>query len=843
MAANPKNPYRLSDDVLPRAYRLVLAPDLDAASFSGTVEIDLDLMTTVTEIVLNAVDLDIGEALVVSAEGVSLSADVALAAETERATLTLPEPLSAGSAVLRMEFTGTLNDQLVGFYRSTFVDPDGVTRTIATTQMEATDARRAFPCFDEPAKKASFAITLIVPEALAAYSNSPVISEDPLGDGRKSVAFAPTMVMSTYLVAFVVGPFQETEALDVDGVPVRVIYPPGKAELAPFALEVAAHSLRYFSNYFDLPYPGDKLDLVAIPDFAFGAMENLGCVTFRETALLVDPATASRNEVERVVDVVAHEIAHMWFGDLVTMDWWEGIWLNEAFATFMEVKCTDAFRPQWQRWVSFGIEREMAMATDGLHSTRPIEFEVVSPADARGMFDILTYQKGGSVLRMMEQYLGEETFRDGIRHYLRRHAYANTVTRDLWEALESVSNAPVGDIMDTWILQGGHPILTVEGGVVSQSPFSYGAAEGESAIGDRWQVPLMTRGLHDNSVRSTILTGEPLELAPGTVINAGGWGVYRSSYASEELRQIAGELASLSPLERATLVADTWAAVLAGQRSLGDFFTLAKGLDTSIEPATWSTVTAALSMVSRVIEDQDRPLLAQLTRRLFAELHAKLGWEPRSGEDERAPTLRATVLTALGTIGADEAVRAEALARFEQGEVQGDLADAIVAIVGDLARPQDFDELFARFKRAKDPQSEHRYAMGLTGFASEPLCARAFELCLSDEVRTQDAPYLVASLLTNRVGGPRVFELLSQHWDESLARFPEHAHSRMVSGVSRMISSRPTAEAVEAFVEAHPLESGQRSVLQAVERMRIGLRFGERVRPGLAMAMDELLEE
>jgi puromycin-sensitive aminopeptidase len=841
MAHEPENPYRLSNDVLPQAYRLVLAPDLKNATFAGTVEIDLSIAHAVDAVVLNAVELTIADAALVRHDGTTSACSVTFDLETERAIFTTGSLIEPGNAVLRMTFEGILNDQLVGFYRSTFVDPDGVTQTIATSQMEATDARRAFPCFDEPSKKATFTITLIVPEHLAAYSNSPVVSEERPGDGTRVVAFAPTMVMSTYLVAFVVGPFEETAAIDVDGVPVRIIYPPGKGDLAPFALEVAAHSLRYFTNYFNIPYPGDKLDLVAIPDFAFGAMENLGCVTFRETALLVDPATASRNEVERVVDVIAHEIAHMWFGDLVTMGWWEGIWLNEAFATFMEIKCTDAFRPAWHRWVSFGIEREMAMATDGLHTTRPIEFDVISPADARGMFDILTYQKGGSVLRMLEQFLGEETFRDGIRSYLQIHAYGNTVTGDLWDALESVSVHPVRTIMDTWILQGGHPVVTVEDGTVSQTSFAYGEASGESAIGDTWLVPLMTRPLGSEAVTTDILGRDQKAIAANTVVNAGGWGVYRTSYGRQELATIAQHLDQLDALERATLVADTWAATLAGHRTLSDFLTLANGLGGEIEPATWTVVAGALGTVSRFVSDEDRPLLEQVTKKLFTGLFGALGWEAADGEDEQAPTLRSIALSSLGTIGADESIRSEALTRFHNGHVQGDVADAIVAIVGDVASEQDFDECLRRYHDAPDPQSEQRYLFGLTAFTSADLSERAFALSCSDEVRSQDAPYVVSALLANRLGGPSVFEELAKNWADCLARFTNDAHSRMLSGVARMISSPITSERVTTFLAEHPIHSGQRTVDQAIERMWVGVTFAERERPQLRRTLEGFL--
>ena len=357
--------------------------------------------------------------------------------------------------------------------------------------------------------------------------------------------------MSTYLVAFVVGPLEATEPVDVDGVPLRIVHPPGKAHLTPFALEVGAHALRFFTEYFGIPYPADKLDLVAIPDFAFGAMENLGCVTFRESALLVDPAQAARTELERVADVVCHEIAHMWFGDLVTMKWWNGIWLNEAFATFMEVLAVDAFRPEWQRWVSFGVEREAAMAVDGLHATRSVEFPVGRPEEAQGMFDVLTYQKGGSVLRMLEQFLGADVFRDGIRDYLDTHAYGNTETTDLWDALERSSGRPVREIMDTWIDQGGYPLVRVGAdGSLTQTPFSYsgrprwGHRDGLGGAG----APPPARRHRPPTPRPSCSTGR--RRRPGRhrrrtgLVNAGGSGFYRVAYPAATVER-AGRVAGV----------------------------------------------------------------------------------------------------------------------------------------------------------------------------------------------------------------------------------------------------------------------------------------------------------
>ena len=400
--------YRLPTTVVPSRYDLRLEPDLDNATFSGEETVTVEVREPVTEIVLNAAELRIESAAMEDASGAVVEGSVALDEPAERARILFPAPIAPGPWRLRLRFTGILNDRLHGFYRSSYKDAAGVAHTIAATQFEATDARRAFPCWDEPAAKAVFGVTLVVPEGLAAISNTAVVSESPAGPGRRAVTFADSIRMSTYLVAFVVGELEATPPVMVGKTPLRIWCVPGKTHLARVAQQIGAFSLEFFEQYYGLPYPGDKLDLLAIPDFAAGAMENLGAVTFRETALLVDEAAASHTEIERVADVVAHEVAHMWFGDLVTMLWWNGIWLNEAFATFMELLAVDAWKPEWKRWVTFGVSRAAAMGVDGLVNTRPIEFEVKAPKDCEAMFDLLTYEKGASVLRMLEQHIGPE---------------------------------------------------------------------------------------------------------------------------------------------------------------------------------------------------------------------------------------------------------------------------------------------------------------------------------------------------------------------------------------------------------------------------------------------------
>ncbi len=580
-----RKPYRLPTTVVPQRYELTLAPDLANWTFTGEEKISINVREPVREIVLNAAELELQSVELRLADGKVLPGRPSLDAENEQATLSFSENVPAGRHELQIKFSGILNDKLHGFYRSTYKDENGQERRLASTQFESTDARRAFPCWDEPACKAVYQVTLVVDEKLTAISNARVVRETALPEsGKKQVVFADTIKMSTYLVAFIVGEFEASDPVMVDHAPLRVWSVPGKKRLGGFAVDIGKFSLEHFSRYYAIPYPGDKLDLIAIPDFASGAMENLGAITFRETALLVDREKATRAELERVADVVAHENAHMWFGDLVTMKWWNGLWLNEAFATFMEMLAVDAWKPEWRRWDSFTVSRAAAMQVDGLKSTRPIEFPVERPEEAAGMFDVLTYEKGASVLRMLEQYLGDDAFRDGIRLYLRRHAYGNAETTDLWDALEESTQQPARSLMDTWIFQPGYPVISVEkqGKSIRLTQQIFRYLQDGSDQDRKWHAPIFFRaGTKSAVVDKTLLLTEreqSIELdqaADWVVVNAGGHGFYRVRYSAELLDALKQGLQDrLSAVERFSLVNDTWAATLAGLTSLPDYLGL-----------------------------------------------------------------------------------------------------------------------------------------------------------------------------------------------------------------------------------------------------------------------------
>ncbi len=834
--------HRLARSVIPLHYELTLAPDLRAFTFEGTETVTIEVHEATMGIVCNAAELQIHRATLRSGD-VTLVGSVDLDEARERATIRLEGVAEPGRWELELAFTGTLNDKLAGFYRSTFTDADGREQVIATTQFESTDARRAFPCWDEPDFKASFGVTLVVDDGLTALSNGTQIREVPMGDGRRAVTFADTMVMSTYLVAFVVGPLELTEPVDVDGTPLRVAYVPGKGHLAGFALEAGAHSLRFFTEYFGIPYPSDKLDLIALPDFAFGAMENLGCVTFRETALLVDPTTASRVEHERVADVVAHEIAHMWFGDLVTMKWWNGIWLNEAFATFMELLAVDAFRPEWERWVSFSTGRAAAMNTDGMQSTRPVEFPVAAPEEAEGMFDVLTYQKGASVVRMLEQYLGAETFREGIRLYMRKHAYGNTETTDLWDAIEEASGEPVRSTMDSWIFQGGYPVVTVDGGEggaieLAQRRFRYLPTPDDADA--RWQVPVILRASVDGSVatRKLLLSegSATIDFGPSKVdwlvVNAGGSGFYRTRYAPDLLRRLTADLraAQLSPVERYNLVSDTWAAVWAGLAPVDDFVDLARLFGDEEDPTVWSAVVAPFSLMERALPADRREGLQDFVRRLAGPAFARLGWTASPGEGEKLPTLRALLLGTLGTVGADPDIRwrageLHAVYLSDRSAVDADLAPALVAIAAHTGGEAEYQQFLDRYRNPATPQEEVRYLMALASFGHEGLLHRTLDMAAT-EVRTQNAPFVINAALANREHGDKAWAWLKERWGSLLEKFPDNSHARMIESISTLPAE--LAGDVRAFLSAHPVKAGQKTVEQTLERLDVNVAFRRR---------------
>ena len=846
-----EDPYRLPRNVLPRYYRLRLEPDLEAATFGGTAAVTIEVAEPIDRVVLNAIELDIHEAWFVAGDGRRMDAAVEYDGEAQRAILALAEELPAGPAELHCRFSGILNDQLRGFYRSTFTDVDGHEQVIATTQFEATDARRAFPCWDEPDFKASFGVTLVVPSDLMAVSNGAETGRAPASDGKVAVTFADTIEMSTYLVAFVVGPFEATDPVDVNGVPLRVIAPKGKEHLTGFALACSRFCLDYLASYYGIPYPGDKVDMVAIPDFAFGAMENLGCITYRESVLLVDEATATTSEKMRVLDVIGHELAHMWFGDLVTMKWWNGIWLNEAFATFMEMKATDSHRPEWKRWLEFvAVERPWAFKVDELAGTRPVEFEVRSPEEAEGMFDALTYGKGSAVLRMMEQHIGEEPFRRGVGTYLRTHAYANTETEDLWRSLDEASEWVVGDVMDTWILQGGYPrvsVRTVAGGVaLEQRRFLLIPDPSDST---RWKIPIRIRGRVGGEPfeASVLLDGlEAVIPTEGTVdwvvANAGGHGFYRSLYQESLLAALVARMDELDPLERFTLVDDAWAFVESGQLAAASFMMLASSFADETEQAVWGALLGGAAGIGHhLVSAETRPLFERWVSGLAAPVLDRLGWEPPDGESDLVRRLRGRIITAMGCLANDAETVQQAWSTWDRLLAEPTAVDPevgtgcifVCAAHGDASAYRAF---LARHKDAGNPQEAMKYLRALASFDDREAVDRTFSLIGDGTIRNQDTTWVLARMLANRLSGPHAWTRLTERWPGMSADVPPMTHSRMLEGLPAL-SHPDVAPQVAAFFAENPLPHAAKALEQKLERLRAMVMMRERQTGSVAQAM------
>ncbi len=824
---------RLPGNIVPTHYELELIPDLDEARFSGSVVIDLEVSGSgeeLSEIICNAADLEITEVRLTTA-GRSESTTFTLDADAERLRIATGSPIGAGPATLSISFTGILNDMLRGFYRSTYTDGDG-THVIATTQFQSTDARRTFPCWDEPDYKATFSATLVVDPDLLAVSNTGVESESLDDDGRRRVRFARTIPMSTYLVAFVVGPLEATEPTEVHGVPVRVVHRPGQAHLTAFAIDVARHAIEYFEGYYDIPYPSDKLDLIAVPDFAFGAMENLGCVTFREVLLLVDPERASQPELQRVADVINHEIAHMWFGDLVTMKWWEGIWLNEAFATFMETACSDAYRPDWDVWTTFGRARAAALDIDSLRSTRPIEYPVITPDDAEGMFDTLTYEKGAAVVRMLEQYLGAAPFRDGVRHYLRTHAYDNTETRDLWSALEHVTGEPVGAIMESWIYQGGYPLVSVEerpeGVRLTQAQFTLDPSVADDRL---WNTPIRLRtNLDGVAATHRVLLDSPMltnaNLGRVITANADGVGFYRVERNAADLASLSSDhIDDLTAPERHGFIDDAWALTRSGRLDASSYTLIAEKFASDADLTVWQALSVGLSGLTHLVDDIAEPILRSRIADTVRLRAAALGTEPGLDDSDRKRELRATVIRLMGGVGNDPATIAECRQLLDHRDTT--ISAAALFVTASHGDADDFARVHAAWLGADDPQSEQRNLRSLADFPDAELVMSILAETLDGRVRSQDGPYLIRRALTNRHAGVATWSFVTENWQKINELFPSNSISRMLEGVVALDHSGTASEVAE-FLEYNPIPQGEIQVAQHLESLRINVAARER---------------
>ena len=851
----------LPQNVMPRRYRLRLQPDLDSFTFSGDQAVDIEILEPTSSIMLNAMDLGIRGASV-NVDGTTIAAGtISLDSANETATLEFGQELPTGPARLDMSFTGVLNDKLLGFYRSEYVSQDGQARYLATTQFEATDARRAFPCWDEPARKASFDVTLVFAEGLQAVANTPVVEETSPGPGLKSVRFAETPVMSTYLLAFIVGDLVSIEADAANGTRMGIWTTPGKEDQAQFALDTSVKLLGYFNDYFGIPYPLPKLDHIAIPDFAAGAMENWGAITYRETALLVDPVNSSAGTRQRVAEVVAHEMAHMWFGDLVTMEWWDDLWLNESFASWMGTKAVDWLFPDWEMWTQFvNMDTNRALSLDGLKNSHPIEQEVKNPAEVSQLFDAISYSKGASVIRMLEQFLGPETFRQGLNRYLSNNMYANARTQDLWSALEEESGQPVTSIMDSWVKQMGYPVLQVDSEraeehlelSISQERFVYdrplgpGSAEDSGSDSEVWQVPVTVNSGGEASA-ATVMEGQETRLEMPAV---GGWfkvntdqtGFYRVNYSNDDWQRLVPAVSSLelSATDRLGVQNDAYALSKAGLLPISQFLELARAYVNETDASVWGDLASNLRDIEQLIAGEPvHPAYQEFARGLFGPAARRAGWEPRPGDGHLDALLRTTVLGQAGSYE-DREVLQEATGQFQQylydhDSVHPDLRGVVCSLAAQAGDRSIYDRLWELEEQTSLQEEKIRLLLALTRFQDTGLLNETLERALSSRVRSQDTITVVGGVAANIRGREPAWEFVKSNWAEFDRRYGSGGFGlmRLVSICSSFNTEEKMAD-VERFFTDHPTPAAERTIRQALERMRLNINWLERNRHDLS---------
>ncbi|MFL5346526.1 MAG: M1 family metallopeptidase [Hyalangium sp.] len=833
--------FRLPRTVLPRRYASTVTINLEERSFSGSQTIELEVATPTNELILHGIALQVGKVTFRAGNEQRAPASIRNVAESETVVLQFGAPLPTGAASLDVEWTGRFTEGLRGLY---------LAGKVAATQFEAADARRLFPCFDEPSFKARWAISVRIPpaEGLVALSNGAVVSDTVEGNLR-TVKFQEMDVLSSYLIALVVGPLVGTPEQQVNGVPVRTWSLPEKAHLTRFGQDAALAALPRLQEYFGLPYAYGKVDQVGIPDFEAGAMENAGLITYREVALLLDPATAPLSVQKRVAEVVTHELAHQWFGNWVTMVWWDDLWLNEAFATWMAYKIVDSWRPDWRVWLDFDTGKAAALHLDALKSTHPIRGEVRNASEAGESFDLITYEKGGAVLRMIEGFLGEGPFREGIRQYMRTHARSNAVADDLWRALGAASSQPVVELANAWIGQSGYPVLAVkvEGRKVSLSQRRFYSEPGVSS-GERWPVPVVLRfedggGVHEQRLvlraEQSTVTLEGSGEVKWLCANAGSTGFYRVAYDGPALAKLAASLGALDPSERIALLADRWALVRSGQASAADFLELASRYGSEEDDAVLDELVGRLGYVeSRLVDGEDQERFRRWVERLLSPGLAKLGWQPAAGETDRVKLRRAALVRAVGVLARGGPALNEVRPRVakvlagDNSALEPNLLDSSVYMVARSGDAALFDTLLAKMKAEPDPATQRRYLSALASFEDPALARRGQELFFTDAVKMQDSTIFLSALLGNRTGRDAWWATMQKQWKDVLGRTGGAPMLlRRVVEAMGALRDRKQYEEAKALLQANPVNEAHQAMAQTLERLSQDVALRERAGP------------
>ena len=842
-----ETPGKLPKEVVPVEYSIRIVPNIDRFAFTGMETIKLSVRSPVRQLVLNALELEITEA---SVDDVALpKSAIKIDKEKELLTLALLSELKPGDHTLALRFEGKINEAGQGlFYMRYQEHGSGATKLMLGTQFEATDARRFFPCWDEPAFRARFQLTTVVPENWLAISNMPVDSEKKIADG-KEVRFAATPPMSSYLNVFVAG---ELDLIESRGGPtqIRVITTKGKAELGRYALEATAQILQYYNDYFGVPYPLPKLDQIALPGGFGGAMENWGGITYYESALLFDPKNSSTETKQNIYEVLAHEMAHQWFGDLVTMAWWDNLWLNEGFASWMGTKCTAHFNPQWEVWLRresprdptrrVGIAKEAAMEGDARSTTHPIQQLIATEAEANSAFDDITYKKGQSFLRMLESFLGEDVFRDGIRRYITAHKYSNSTTADLWSALSEASKKPVGEIAAGWTQQPGFPIVKVkreaDGKVrLTQERFTVNF---ENAPPLEWKIPL-TYTVIGQAPATLLMTNatDILENIPADralKLNVNGAGNYRVEYDEPSWNLLMQALPKLGVEDRVNLLSDSWALVGANRAPVSRYFGLVEKLPSSTELAERGQIINVVDFVNGLlVGNPEREKFQRYARSLLRPAFDSLGWESKEGEPPTAGSLRASLINALGDLD-DREIIAGCRERFAKylanpASLAPDLRPPVFAVVGRYADEKTWTKLHELGLKTTSIGEKQNYYDALACATDPGLVKRTLAIALTDELPTSRAVFLV-SRVARESGHPDIaWEFARVNMKALRAKTDAAGANRYAPSLFTFFSDDSRATQLKTYAKTNlPLASGP-EVAKVVDEIQFRAEFKKRL--------------
>ena len=809
---------QLPRNVRPSHYDLSFTPDADKMSFTASVKIAIEVVEPTATVTLQAADLAFSK---VEITGVG-AAKVKVDDEAQTASFTFAKPLPKGKYVLSIDYAGKIYTQAAGLFALDY-DTDAGKRRALYTQFENSDARRFIPSWDEPFYKATFSVQATVPTGQMALSNMPIASSKDLGGGKTLVTFATSPKMSTYLLFFGLGEFDRA-SVKAAGVDVGVVTKKGDTPKAAFALKSAADILPWYNDYFGTPYPLPVLDNIAAPGRSqfFSAMENWGAIFYFEYAMNLDPKISTESDKQNVFTTVAHEMAHQWFGDLVTMAWWDDLWLNEGFASWMEGRATEHFHPEWNAALNAVGGREYAMGLDALSTTHPVVQHVTTVEQASQAFDAITYQKGEAVIRMLESYVGHDAWRDGVRAYMKKHAHGNTVSDDLWSSVEGAAKKPILAIAHDFTLQPGVPLITVDTATCAAGKTTLTLTQGEfskDAPGKTpltWRVPVTVQAIGGGEAKTLVVGGKGSVTVDGcgpVVVNAGQSGYYRVQYGPERFAGIVRNFAKLPAIDQLGVMSDAWSMGLAGYQPATDALDLAKATPASADPQVISKIAGVYSAIDGYYEGMptERAAFRKLAIAQLRPLLAKVGWSAKAGEADNVAILRADLIGVLGGLG-DPDVVAEATRRFnadktDPAAIPGNLRKTILSVVARHADAATWDAIHAQAVAEKTPLIRAQLFSLLASAEDDTLARKALELAL-----TPEPGETLSSSMISRVAGSHpdmTFDWAVANKDKVNAKVDNSARTRFIPGLGAGSSDPAMAEKIKAWAAANLAEGSR----------------------------------